>query len=123
MSTPTRDTLVQALTQLNALQAQAASFQAQAASVQRALEAALQSETAGIPLIDLQVKLASAPTPEPDWTTLERAAVSCKIHPDTMAARAHKNGLGRKIGRSWMIDLNRVRAWETGQPYDPLPQA
>ena len=59
--------------------------------------------------------------PAPRWTTLERAAVHAKCHPDTMREMVKRKGLGFKRGGVWKVDLNRVEAFENGLPYEPLP--
>ncbi len=57
----------------------------------------------------------------PEWVNLAAAAHHCGRHPDSMARLVRANGLGRRIGRDWQIDMVRVRAWQEGRHYPPLP--
>jgi hypothetical protein len=74
--------------------------------------------------LDEALALIDARTPEPqtEWTSLKEAASRCDCHVETMASRAARHGLGHRINREWAIDMVRVRAWQKGQPYSPLPQ-
>lgn len=60
---------------------------------------------------------------EPQWVNLATAAALCRVHPDTMANRCRINGLGWKPGggRDYRVDMVRVRKWQEGRPYEPLP--
>jgi hypothetical protein len=57
----------------------------------------------------------------PQWVNLATAAHHCGRHPDSMARLVRANGLGRRIGRDWQIDMVRVRAWQEGCHFPPLP--
>lgn len=60
----------------------------------------------------------------PEWVNLATAAFRCgQKHVNTMARIVRSNGLGRREGRDWSVDMNRVRAWQEGRPYPPLPAA
>lgn len=60
---------------------------------------------------------------EPEWVNLATAAALCRVHPDTMANRCRINGLGWRPGggRDYRVDMVRVRKWQEGRPYEPLP--
>lgn len=87
---------------------------------QQAIDAArvMLASGAGVPAAVLP-----PPSVEPEWTNLATAAFYCGRHPDSMARLVRAHGLGRRDGRDWRIDLNRVRAWQEGRPYSPLSPA
>jgi len=58
---------------------------------------------------------------EPDWQRLKIAARHCKVHPETMVRWAVSHGLGRRIDRAWWIDMTRLKAWQNGESYAPIP--
>lgn len=58
----------------------------------------------------------------PDWKTLKEAAFACGCHVETMSRWSRVHGLGRRVDRTWRVDMRRVRAWQEGRQYDRLPQ-
>ena len=72
--------------------------------------------------IDLELaRLGVDPAPEPpEWITLDATARRCRRHPDRMAQLVRQHGLGRRIGRDWLVDWRRVLAWLQGTPYSPI---
>lgn len=72
----------------------------------------------------IAAKAGHASAPAPRWLKLKAAAAELSLHTDTLTARARRHGLGRQEGRrgQWLIDMNRVEAWQQGRPYSPLPQ-
>lgn len=72
----------------------------------------------------IAAKAGHASAPAPRWLKLKVAAAELSLHTDTLTARARRHGLGRQEGRrgQWLIDMNRVEAWQQGRPYSPLPQ-
>jgi hypothetical protein len=57
---------------------------------------------------------------QPEWTTLARAAAKSNVSERTMATHARRFGLGHRPAGTWLIDMVRVRAWQAGEPFEPL---
>jgi len=71
--------------------------------------------------IDLElVQLGVDPAPEPEWVCLAEAAHRCNRHRDRFAQLVRQHGLGRRVGREWHVDWQRVLAWREGRPYVPI---
>lgn len=71
--------------------------------------------------IDLELaRLGVDPAWEPEWISLAIAAHRCNRHPDRFARFVRLHGLGRRIGREWHVDWQRVVAWREGRPYAPI---
>lgn len=92
------------------LQARIAALQAARDAIDR--EIALLSDGAAAPPLSIG---------DPDWVNLATAAHRCGRHVDSMARIVRARGLGRRVGRDWRVDMNRVRAWQEGRPFPPLP--
>lgn len=70
--------------------------------------------------IDAELVQLGAPTSPAKWVTLSAAAWHCGRHVDRMAQLVRRHGLGRRVGKAWMVDMVRVEAWLQGRPYEPI---
>lgn len=56
----------------------------------------------------------------PEWGTMGQAATLRHCTEQTMARLVIAHGLGTKTAGRWRVDLERVRRWQAGEPYEPL---
>lgn len=70
--------------------------------------------------IDAELARLGASTAPAKWVTLSVAAWHCGRHVDRMAQLVKRHGLGRRVGKAWMVDIARVEAWLQKRPYEPI---
>jgi len=94
------------------------------AQVLAAIDAAQKALEAARALVAGKGEAATPAVPgagEADWRRLKAAARHCGVHPDTMVRWAVAYGLGRRIDRAWWIDMTRLKSWQNGESYPPIP--